>query len=167
MQGFGQLRAAAQQVAGETSPELELAVHVERLTTQGGLEAHAMLGQPNRRLVAVGDQNIGEVRVGTPLGQAADIVDILLAGVGAEIDIGEVEIGDVRREAQEVVNALIDEAERAAGEGGVAGTRAFGRGLEHHHRGAALPGGERRIHRGIARADDDDVDVRVDLIRRH
>jgi dTDP-4-dehydrorhamnose 3,5-epimerase len=118
VQGFGELGAAAPDVAGEAAPELELAVHVEGLAAEGGLEADAVLGEPDRGVGAVGDQHVGHFGIGAPFGEAADVVEVLFAGVGAEIDVVEIEVLDVGGDAQQVVDGVVDEAEGAAGEGG-------------------------------------------------
>ncbi len=57
----------------------------------------------------------------------------------------------------EIVDAVIDAAERAGGEARIAAHQLLRRALEHQHAGALLARGERRTERGIARADDDDI----------
>jgi hypothetical protein len=54
------------------------------------------------------------------LGQPAHIVEILFFGIGPDIDIAELVVTDVGNEPREVVEAVIDDAERAASKGRVA-----------------------------------------------
>jgi len=95
--------------------------------------------------------------VGAPFGQAADIVVILLGCVSADIDIRKLVLAQVWDELSEVVEAMIDEAERPAGEGRVAAGRFLGRDLQHQHRDAVLARAQGRAGRRVSGADNDDV----------
>src|SRR6202007_2985964 len=57
------------------------------------------------------------------------------------------------------VKAVIDDAEGAAGKGGVAGALVFGGDFEHPHPGAVLARRQRRASGGIAGPNDDDVEL--------
>ena len=157
MQGFHQLLAAAPDMAGEPAPELELAADIERLAAEAELKPHALFAHPAPRLEALGDEDLGEVGVRAPFGQAADIVVILLGCVSADIDTRKLVLAQVRDELSEVVEAMIDEAECAAGEGRVAAGRFLGRDLQHQHRDAVLARAQGRAGRRVSGADNDDV----------
>ncbi len=159
VQGLHQFLAAAPDVAGEPAPEFELAVDPERLAAETELEAHAFAAHPHPGLEAAADQDLGHVGVAAVLGQPAHIVEILLLGVGAEIDVPELGLVHVGDEAREVLAAVIDDAERAAGEGRVAGARLFGGDFQHQHAGAVLMRRQGGAGRGIAGPDDDDVEL--------
>jgi hypothetical protein len=105
------------------------------------------------------DQDLGHVRVAAVLGQPAHIVEILLLGVGAEIDVPELGLVHVGDQSREVLAAVIDDAERAAGEGRVAGARLFGGDLQHQHPRPVLARRQGGAGRGIAGPDDDDVEL--------
>ena len=126
-------------MAGQPAPELELAVDAKRLAAEPELKPHALLAHPHAGVEAAGDQDLGQVGVAAVFGQAADIVVILLGGVGADIDIGELVVADVGDQPREVVEAAIDDAEGAAGKGRIAAARSLGRDFQLQHRGAVLP----------------------------
>src|SRR5205807_3576893 len=84
-----QFLAAAPDMAGEPAPEFELAIDLKGLSAEAELKAHPLLAHPHAGVEAAGDQDLGQIRVAAVFGQAADIVVILLGGVGADIDIGE------------------------------------------------------------------------------
>jgi len=63
------------------------------------------------------DQEFRQIGVAAVFGQPSDIVEILLGGVGADIDILQFVVVDVRDQLREVVEAVIDNAEGAAGKG--------------------------------------------------
>src|SRR5580658_2889599 len=90
MERLHQLLTAAPDMTGEPAPELELAVDLERLAAEPELKPHTLFAHPAAGLEAPGDEDFGEVGVGAPLGEPADIVVILLGGVGADIDVASV-----------------------------------------------------------------------------
>ena len=115
-----EMLAAAQDVARQSAPELEFAVHLECLSAKRRLEPDAMLAQPKSSVEAVADQHLGEIRVAAVLGQPAHVVEILAVGVAAEVDARQIEVGDIGRKPQQVFDAGIGEAECTARERGVA-----------------------------------------------
>src|SRR5579872_1054626 len=157
MERLHQLLAAAPDVACQAAPELEFAVDIERLAVEAELKPDTLFAHPAPGLKAAGDEEFGEVGVGAPFGEAADIVVILLGGIGADIDIAELMLADVGDELRQIVEAVIDDAERPAGKGRVAARRLLRRNLQHQHRGAVFLGAERGAGRRVAGADDDDV----------
>src|SRR5579862_3395628 len=71
VQRLHQLLAAAPDMAGEPAPELELAVDLERLAAEAELEPDTLVAHPAAGLEALGDEDLGEVGVGAPFGEAA------------------------------------------------------------------------------------------------
>ena len=86
VQGCYEVLTAAEDMAGQTAPELEFAIDLEGLAPEGGLEAHAVAAKPDAGLEAVADQDLGEVGIATVFGEATHVVEILRFGVAAEID---------------------------------------------------------------------------------
>src|SRR5205814_6592499 len=82
-----QFLAAAPDMAGEPAPELEFAVNAKCLAAKAQLKAHALLAHPPGGVEASCDQDLAEVGVAAIFGEAPDIIEILLGGVGADIDI--------------------------------------------------------------------------------
>ena len=160
VQCLHEMLAAAPDVAGEPAPESEASAHLEGLPAERGLEAHAVALQPEARIVAIVDEDVGELRVAAELGEPAHVLEIAIGRVAPEIDAGEVEIGDVGREPDQVLDVGIDEAEGPSGEGRVPRARVGRCGLHHQHARPRGTGGECGIGGGIARADDDDIGAR-------
>ncbi len=159
VQRLHQFLAAAPDMAGEPAPEFELAVDPERLPAEAELKTHPLAAHPHPSLEAAADQDLGHVRVAAVLGQPAHIVEILLLGVGAEIDVPELGLVHVGDQAREILAAVIDDAERAAGKRGVSAARLLGGDLQHQHAGTVLARRQGGAGRGIAGADDDDVEL--------
>ena len=157
VQRLHQFLAAAPDVAGEPAPELELAVdrNACRPSPSWKRTPFSRIHTPVSKLLR--DQDLGQVRVAAVFGQPADIVVILFLGVGADIDICQLVVADVGNEPREVVEAVIDDAQGAAGKGRVAAAPVLRRDFEHQHRGAVLPRRQRGAGRRVAGADDDHV----------
>src|SRR5215208_1510077 len=144
--------AAADRLHRETAPELELALDLERLPAVNGNEAHALLAHPVERVEAARDQKLDQVWIGAVLRHPRHVVVELVGGVGAEIGGVDLSLGEVRDQRFDVIDAVIDNADRAGGEAAVA-TRFFLRSrLKHHHLGALLLRRQRRAERCVARA---------------
>src|SRR5207237_8662635 len=137
-QRLDQFLAAAPDMASKPAPELEFAVNAKSLAAKAQLEAHALLAHPPGRVEASRNQDFAEVGVTAIFGEPPDIVEILLSGVGADIDILQFVVVDVRYQLREVVKAVIDDAEGAAGKGGIAPARGLRRDLQLQHRGAVF-----------------------------
>src|SRR5262249_41840849 len=113
-------RTTAVAFDGEAAPELEFAVHLERLPTPDGREPHALGAHPAQRLAALPDQHFGQLRIGAVLGDAIHIVEELILGIGAKVGLGDLLLGQIGHERPEVVNAVIDAAHGAGREAAVA-----------------------------------------------
>ena len=154
-----QARAAADRFDRQAAPELELAVDLERLPAVDRDEAHALVAHPVERVEALGDQQLDQIGIGAVLRHARHVVEELVGRVGAEIGLAiscAREIGDQRLD---VVDAVIDDADRAGGEAAVAAGLVLGRRFEHQHPGALLLRRQRGAERGVAGADHDHIDV--------
>lgn len=165
VQRLDQLLAAAVDAQRQPAPELELAVHLERLPPGRRDQVDAVRGHPFRGVETVGDQHLDQVRVGAVLGHAEDVVVILVVRVGAEVDIVEILVGEARAQFHQIVDTVVGESEGAAGEGRVAAARVLERGLQHQHRRAVLHRRQGRAGRRVSRADDDDVHFLSDDVR--
>ncbi len=166
MQRRDQMLAAAEDVARQAAPELELSVDLECLPPKRRLKSHAMPTQPQSGFEAVADQHLGQFGVAAVLGQPAHVVEVLAFGVAAEVDGGEIEVGDVGRQLQQLIDTGVFEAECAAGESRVAAACLLRRGLDHRDRRARLVRRQCRIGRGIAGTDHQHVDV-AEIRRSH
>src|SRR5262249_31729679 len=123
LRGFGQhlneAGAAADGFDREAAPELELAVDLERLAALDRDEAHALLTHPVQRVEAAGDQKLDQVGIGAVLRDARHVVEELVGGVGAEIGLLDFLFGQVGDQRLDVVDAVVDHADRARGEAAV------------------------------------------------
>ena len=147
-----QARAAALGLDREAAPELELAVDHVGLPAPDRVELHALAVQPAHRVARAADQAVAQLAVGAVLRDAEHVVVELVGGVGAEVAALDLVRGEVRHDRLEVVDAVIDAAERAGGEARVAAHQLLGRALDHQHPGA-LARRQRRAERRIAGAD--------------
>ena len=141
----------------EAAPEAELALHLERLVRPRRHEAHALLVHPPHGGERLPDERVGHLLVGEALRYAHEVLEVLGLGVGA--DLHHVELGrrEVRYELDDIVDALVGEADGAAGEVGVAAAHRL-RGLfEDDNAAPPLAGGERGAEGCVASADNDEV----------
>ncbi len=106
-----------------------------------GLEAHALLGDPAEHRLRFVDHVAGERLVGVAAGDAQEVVEELLLGVGPGQLLGRGIVG----------------AAHVAGMAGVAAAVELRRRFEHQHRGAGAPRADRRTQGGVAAADDEHV----------
>src|SRR5262249_18036280 len=159
MQPFDELRTATEQVTGKPTPELELAVNLERLPPKRRLEADALLLEPLCRGIAVGDEHLGQIRITAILSQPVHVIVVLLGRIGAKIDLCEVEITHIGGKRDQIIDTPEREAERAACECRIAATRFFRRGLQHGHAGAEFASLQGGVGGRIAGADYQYIDV--------
>jgi hypothetical protein len=116
-----------------------------------GLEADALLGDPGQHLLRFMDHEPGQILVGTALGDQEEIVPELILGVGTGEDFGRGVVG----------------AAHVAGVARVAAPVELGRPFQDKHRGAGVPGADRRAERRISPAYHQDVvsTFRIDHLR--
>jgi len=127
-------------------------------------EADALTAHPQKGFLALGDQKLGHVGVAAIIGQAAEIVVILVGGVGAEIAGREFGLREIAK-LQEIVDAVIDKAERTRGKAAVAAALVE-RGRFEDENPRALPAGcECGAHAGIAGSDNHDIELAGDHFR--
>ena len=156
-QGLDEPRPAAPDLHREPAPELVAPVHPERLAPVRGAEPHPVAAHPAKRLEAAVDEGLGEVRIGAPLGEAPEVVEVLLARVGAEVDVAPLVLGEVRHELHEVVNPAEHEPHGARRVAAVPARFVLRRPLEHGHPRPAFARREGRAERRVARAHYNDV----------
>ena len=152
-----ELRAAAPDVQRKPAPELELAVDLVGLAPEARLQLDALPHRPGRGVAARPHQDFGEIGIAAVLREREQIVEELVFGIGAEIDVLEIFLRERRQHGDEIVDAAEREAEGAAGEMGIAAAFFEGGGFEHQHARAILVRGDRGAQRGIAGPDDEDV----------
>ena len=145
-------------MAGEPAPEFELAVDAKRLAAEPQLKADTLFAHPQSGIEAAADQDLGQIGVATILGQPAHVVEILLLGVGAEIDVAQFGLVHVGDQPAQILAAVVDDAKGAAGKGGVAAALVLGGDFEHQHRGTVLARRQRGAGRRIAGPDDDHIE---------
>ena len=155
-----QARPAAPGFDREAAPELVLAVHLEGLAAIGGLEAHALGAHPLHGLEGAADQDVGQLGVAAIVGHPAHVVEILVGGVAAEIDVALFVLGEVV-ELNQIVDAVEDHAHGAGRIGAVAAALGFGSRLQHGHRGARLARRKSRTCCRIARTHNQYIDLKI------
>ena len=100
-----QLRPAAPDVQREAAPELELAVDLVGLPSEARLQLHALPRHPLGGVETAAHQDFGEIGIGAVLGQREQVVEELLFGVGAEVDVLEILLRQRRQHGDEIVDA--------------------------------------------------------------
>ena len=141
----------------EAAPETELPFHLERLVRPRRHEADALLVHPLHGGERLPDEGVGHLLVGEAFRDAHEVLEVLGLGVGADLHHVELGLGEVRHELHDLVDALVGEADGAAGEVGVAAAHRLRGLLEDDDAPPGLAGGERGAEGGVARADNDDV----------
>src|SRR5207244_12718584 len=126
-----ELRPAAPDVQREAAPELELAVDLVGLPSKARLELYALARDPLRGLEAPADQNLAQFGIGAIFGHLEHVVEELFLGIGAEIDVRKIFVGERREDRDQIVDAAIGETEGAAGEVRVAATLFERRSFQH------------------------------------
>jgi len=111
--------------------------------------------------LALGDQQLGHVGIAAIIGQPPEVVVIFVGRVGAEITGRELGLAELA-ELQEVVDAIIDKTQCSSGIAAVAAALVEGCRFEDQNPGTLPAGGECGAHPGIARADDDDIELARD-----
>ena len=160
-EAFDQPRPAAPGFERQPAPEDELALVLEGLARIHRGKADALAAHPEQRLLALGDQQLGHVGVAAIVGEPPKVVVVFVGGVGAEIAGRELGLAELA-ELQEVVDAVIDKAQRARGIAAVAAALVEGCGFEDEDAGPLPAGRQCRAHAGIAGPDDDDIELARD-----
>src|SRR5262245_36039463 len=155
--GLDQSRAAAYRLDREAAPELELAADLERLPAPSGGEAHAALSHPLRGGQALLDQDLGQVRIAAELGHPRHVVEKLLLGVGAEVGIGDLGVGEVGDQCLQVLGSAVDEAEKSRGKARIAAGFLLRGSFQHENLPYGFGCGQRRAQSGVTAANHDDV----------
>ena len=148
-----QPRPAAPGFQAQSTPELEPAVDLERLAAEGRLEADALFAHPDQGFEAVVDERLDQVRVGPVAGEAGHVVEILVAGVGAEIGVLDLFVGQLRHHLQKVLDAIVGKPDGAGGEAAVSAAFVKRGSFQHQHGCTLFTSRQRRCHRCIAGAD--------------
>ena len=161
VQRIDQPGTAAPGLDREPAPELELSVDLEGLSAPDRREAHALSAHPEQGVARPRDQQLDHVRIGAVLGDPGHVVVELVLGVGAEIGVGDLLVGEVRHQPLEVVDPVIDHPHGARGEARIAPRFVLVRAFEHQHPGAVLLRRQRRAQRRVAGAHDDDIELGI------
>ncbi len=149
-------RPAAPRLEREPAPEHELALVLERLARVHRREADALGAHPQQGLLAARDQQLGQVGVRLVVGQAAEIVVVLVLRIGAEIAGRQFLLAEIAK-LQQVLDAVVDKAQRPGGVAAVAAALLERRRLEDEDARPFLLRRQGCAQPGIARPDDDDV----------
>jgi hypothetical protein len=152
-------RPAADCFHREPAPELEPAADLERLPAVDRNKSYALAAQPIERREAMRDQKLDEVGIGAMLRHQRHVVEKLCGGVGAEIRARDFRRREIGHERLDVVDAVIDHADRTGSEAAVAAGFFFRRRFEHEHTGASFLRRERGTERGVAGADNDHIGI--------
>ncbi len=152
-----QARPAADGFHRQPAPEFELAVDLEGLSSVDRNEPHALVAHPIERIEALGDEKFDQVRIGAILRHPRHVVVKLIGRIGAEIGGLDFRGREIRHQCLDVVDAVIDDADRARGKTAIAAGFILRRRLAHDDFGALLLRRQRRTKRRIAGADDDHI----------
>jgi len=117
----------------QPAPELEHAVDLVGLPSPDRHEADTFVTHPQHGRLAALDQNFAQVRIGAIFGDAAHVVEKLFLGVGAEVGLRHLLVGEIRHQRAQILNAVINAAERTGGEPAVAAGLFRGRAFQHQH----------------------------------
>ncbi len=153
-------RAGAVDPDRRAAREPDPAIGLLELPLRERPKAHAVAAQPAHGIGAAVDQQLGKRLVAAMLGHARQVVEILLARIGAEIDARPLRRAEVADQLLDVVDARIDRPHRADRETAVAATLLARRALQHQDRGAELARRQRRRQAGEPGADDQHIGLR-------
>src|SRR5262249_12487414 len=156
----GKSGAAAGDANRGAAGELDAAVRLLELPLIERPERDAVPAQPAHGIGAAVDQQLRQHGIATLLGHPREIAEVLLAAVGAEVDMPTLVCADFAGEGLELVDARIDRAHRADGKAAVAAALLDRRALDHHDRRALLARGQRRRQAGEPGADHQHVGLR-------
>ena len=118
--GFHEAGAAAIGVNHHAAEEFEPAFVVVGLTTIVREEFDAAAHQPVHGVGAIAYQRLGKIGIDVILGDAAEIVEIVLSGVFAEIGTCDIGITQVWHDAFDIPHTVVHHPEAAAGESRIA-----------------------------------------------
>src|SRR5688572_21231066 len=107
-------RSPAIDMQREPAPEFELAFDLVGLPPQSRVQLDAKPCHPFRGFEARSHQYFAKVRIGSIAGEFEHVVEILVLGIGAEIDGRELLVANLTNLTQ-ILWAAIGEAESAAG----------------------------------------------------
>ena len=153
--------AAAHRLDRQPAPELELAVDLEGLASVDRDEAHALVAHPAERIEASGDQELDQIGIGAVLRHPRHVVEKLLLGVGAEIGGCDLLFGQIRHQCLDVLDAVVNDPNRAGGEPAVAAGFVLRRRFQHQHRGALFLRRQRRAEGRVAAAHNNDIRIQL------
>ena len=142
-----------------------LAVHLVGLAAEHRHEAHAVPAQPRHGRAGIVDQRPGEVLLGLVARHLHHRVVEELPVMGGQLDARLLRLREVGQHiGTDILQPVMDEAEAAGGEEGIAAPLLL-RGLfEHDRAGTLLARRNRRAKRRIAAADDRDIPCRHDVL---
>ena len=160
-----QARPAAVDHQWKASEELAPAVDDGRLGAVVRHEFHPLPPQPNHALEALRDQRFAELGIRAIAGDAVEVVVKLLDRVAIPVGVLRLVVGNLG-ELLQILHRTVGEAHDTARETAVAPRLVDRRGFEHRDAGASVSRRERRAQRGIAFADDENVDG-IRFVRTH
>ena len=150
--------AGADGLDDEAAPEAQLALHLVGLAPVHQHPAHIeAVAHPAHRLEGAAHQVVGQLLVGEALADAHQVFAHIGLGVGADLDAFDLAVAEVGDECADVVDAVVGEAEAAAGEVGVAAAFVLAGLLEHEHARARFLRRQRSAKRRVSSANDHHV----------
>ena len=153
--------AAADGLDVHTSVEDLATVHLIGLAAEHRDETHAVLPQPRHGRARVVDQRPGEVLLGLVARHLHQRFVEELPVMGGQVDARLLRFRQVGQHiGADILQPVMDEAEAAGGEEGVAAPLLLRGFFEHDHAGTLLPRRNCRAKRRIAAADDRDIPCR-------
>ena len=153
-------RAGAVDPDRRAARELDPAIGLLGLPLRERPKPHAVAAQPAHGVGAAVDQQLGEFLVAALLGHARQVVEILLARIGAEVDARPSPPRRGHRPVARCRRPRIDRPHRADREAAVAATLLARRALQHQDGRAELARRQRRRQAGEPGTDHQHVGLR-------
>ena len=157
-QEIDQAPAAADRLHRHAAEEVLDTVHHIGLPLEHRNPAHALLAHPDHGVARAFHQQIDQVGLRQVLGHLHQIVGINLRRERRDVHLLRLGLRQIGQDIRpQVFDAIVNEAESAGGEGGIAAAILLAGLLQHQYLRPLLLGGQSGAQRGIARANHDHV----------
>src|SRR5262249_61226401 len=91
----------------QPAPKLEFAVDLVGLASIDRNETDALALHPAHRVLTARDEQFAQIGIGAIFGDASHIIEELVFGVGTEVGIGDLFVGQVGHHGAQIINAVV------------------------------------------------------------